>query len=91
VQQRVVPTVTAISVNESAYNYRDDLEDSDDSDSNDDDDLTPMREEDMSTMIKEELKAQEEEANSLIEESMGESPFNYSAGSKEDKTKAHTS
>lgn len=42
-------------------------------------------------MIKEELKAQEEEANSLIEESMGESPFNYSAGSKEDKTKAHTS
>jgi hypothetical protein len=45
------------AVSDSGYNDRDDLEDSDETDSNDDDDLTPMREEDMSLIIKQELKA----------------------------------
>jgi hypothetical protein len=40
------------AVSDNGYNDRDDLEDSDETDSNDDDDLTPMREEDMSLMIK---------------------------------------
>jgi hypothetical protein len=46
--------VTAIS--DPSYVDRDDLEDSDETDSDDDDDLEPIREEDMSTMIKEEMQ-----------------------------------